>query len=308
MRKFILKTTLLIITIIGVNLIVFLFLSSGKRFLKNENQLNAFLDDSPQKSVFMVGGSSMRNSFDSELASEKLNKEFYNTSFSFAHNAGFVLNYITDKVKKGDIVVFGPEFVHYYNYNRPITVPQMASIYNNPKSYKYLINYQKGTFIGNVPKMNVLFSYRLLKMSLYPNLFSEANHDKRGDYMDHHKDKKSWIPPTKSKYNRSNSRPESSLDFKQALINANKKIKEKGAHFFVTFPPYSISDYDTWITDDLLNFYKDTSIKLIGEPNSFVLNDTLFSNHPYHTILEGRRLRTEIFIKNARKELDAIIQ
>ena len=108
MRKFILKTTLLIITIIGVNLIVFLFLSSGKRFLKNENQLNAFLDDSPQKSVFMVGGSSMRNSFDSELASEKLNKEFYNTSFSFAHNAGFVLNYITDKVKKGDIVVFGP--------------------------------------------------------------------------------------------------------------------------------------------------------------------------------------------------------
>ena len=90
--------------------------------------------------------------------------------------------------------------------------------------------------------------------------------------------------------------------------DTNKKIKEKGAHFFVTFPPYSISDYDTWITDDLLNFYKDTSIKLIGEPNSFVLNDTLFSNHPYHTILEGRRLRTEIFIKNARKELDAIIQ
>lgn len=308
MKKFILKISTFIIAIISVNLIIFLFLSSGKRFLKNENQQNSFLDNSPEKIVYVVGGSSMRNSFNSELASKKLNKEFYNTSFSFAHNAGFVLNYITDKTKKGDIVIFGPEYVHYYNFNRPITNSQMATIYNNPKLYKYLSSYQKGEFIFNVPKMNVLFSYRLLKMSLYPNLFSEANHNSRGDYMDHHKDKKTWIPPSQSKYKRSNIRPKSSLEFKEAILKVNKKIHKKGAYFFVTFPPYPISDFDTWISKDLLNFYKNTNIKVIGKPDSFVLNDSLFSNHPYHTTLEGRTLRTEIFIKEAKKEIQLIQQ
>lgn len=308
MQKFIQKISLFISVVICVNLLAFVFLSSGKRFLKNENKLKVFLDNSPKNAVFVVGGSSMRNSFDSELASKKLNKEFYNTSFSFAHNAGFVLNCITDKTKKGDIVIFGPEYVHYYNFNRPITNPQMASIYNNPKLYKYLSFYQKGKFLLNVPKMNVLFSYRLLKMNLYPNLFSEANHDSRGDYIDHHKDKKTWIPPTQSKYKRSNIRPKSSLEFKEAILQANKKIHEKGAYFFITFPPYPVSDFDEWISEDLVNFYKDTDIKIIGKPDLFVLNDSLFSNHPYHTIIEGRTLRTEIFIKHAKKELDSIKQ
>tara|TARA_R110001632_G_scaffold231685_1_gene370719 strand:- start:10993 stop:11916 length:924 start_codon:yes stop_codon:yes gene_type:complete len=306
MKKFILKTSALFIGVISINLLFFIVLSSGKKFLQNENTLNSFLDKSPQNIVFAVGGSSMRNSFDSELVSTELQKEVYNTSFSFAHNAGFVLNYMTDKVKEGDIIVFGPEFVHYYSYNRPITISQMASVYNSPSLYKYLIENQKREFVFNVPRMNILFSYRLLKMNLYPNLFIEPNYSDRGDYMDHHKDKKSWNPSNKSKYERSNMRPESSSGFKQALIKANKKIHEKGASFFVTFPPYPISDYDTWITDDLLNFYKDTSIKLIGKPNSFVLNDTLFSNHPYHTTVEGRRLRSGIFSKLAKKELEII--
>ncbi|QXP67092.1 hypothetical protein [Polaribacter sp. AHE13PA] len=264
-----------------------------------ETKKASFFNNTIEKPIYVIAGSSMGNSFDSELVSKKLNREVFNTSFTLSHKSNFILNYISDKVKKGDIVVYGPEFDNYYDQDNSISTAQLASVYNNSSFFKYQNFKQKIKFIYNIPKMNVLLSYRKLKSFFKPNLYNDLKkYNSRGDYIHHKNEKRTWNASQISRYEKYNYNHVISTEFKKNILKAKKEIEKKGAHLFITFPPIAESEYDDRFNTDIINFYKKTGLKLIGNPKTFVVNDSLILNHPYHTTYNGTEKRSNLFIEN----------
>lgn len=304
MKKFTTKTLLISILIISVNLIFYILLSIGNWITPIETKKANFFNNTIENSIYVIAGSSMGNSFDSELVSKKLNKEVFNTSFTLSHKSNFILNYITDKVKKGDIVIYGPEYDNYYDQDNSISTAQLASIYNNNSFFKYQNYQQKLKFIYNIPKMNILLSYRKLKSFLKPNLYNDLkNYNSRGDYIHKKNEKRTWTASQISRYEKYNYNHEISKEFKKNIIRAKQEIEKKGAHLFITFPPIAESEYDDRFNTDIINFYKNTDLKLIGNPKDFVVNDSLILNHPYHTTYKGTKKRSLVFVKNFKSTL-----
>mgnify|MGYP005990236931 CR=1 FL=1 len=306
MKKFTSKLVFVFSLFIVVNLLFFVFLSRGGWISPIEKIKVSFFNDSIKNPIYVIAGSSMGNSFDSEFVSKKMKREVFNTSFSLAHKSSFLLNYISSNVKKGDIVVYGPEYDHYYDFDNSISMSQSASVYNNTSFFNYLAFNQKIKFLLNIPKMNILLSYKRMKMLLKPQLFNKTTYSKRGDYIDHLKDKKTWKPSKKTRYERNQYQHKMNMVFKENLLKSKSLIEKKGARLFITFPPHPKSEFDKRFTIDLLQFYKNTKFKLIGKPDSFVFHDSLFLNHPYHTTYSGTKKRTEIFIKNLEPFLSAL--
>ncbi|QVY67213.1 hypothetical protein [Polaribacter sp. Q13] len=296
MKNFITKTFLISSLIIGVNLIFYTLLSLGNWITPIETKKASFFNNTIEKPIYVIAGSSMGNSFDSELVSKKLNREVFNTSFTLSHKSNFVLCYITDKVKKGDIVIYGPEYDNYYDQDNSISTAQLASIYNNSSLFKYQSFQQKIKFIYNIPKMNTLLSYRKLKSFLKPNLYNDLKkYNSRGDYINQKNEKRTWTASQVSRYEKYNYNHKISEEFKKNILYAKKEVEKKGAYFFITFPPIAASEYDDRFYTDIIKFYKKTDLKLIGTPKTFVINDSLILNHPYHTTYSGTKKRSLIF-------------
>lgn len=302
MKKFIQKLLFVAGCVIFFNALLFFVLSRDSWISSIENRKLSFFQNNKKNKVYVIAGSSMGYSFNSELASEKLGMEFFNVSFSLAHNAGFILNYISDKIKEGDIVVYGPEYEFYYGITNSISDAQSSSIYNNPKIFKYQNFYEKMNFISNIPKMNILLLYKRVKMKIKPGLFNTTCFNDRGDFDDFESTKKTWVSSNISKYLRKGYNGNTSNEFKKIVIKAQKKIERKGGKLFVTFPPFPKSEYDNRFTTDLERFYEDTTIKLIGSPDNYIFDDHYFLNHSYHTTALGTNLRTNVFIKEFQKK------
>ena len=97
-----------------------------------------------------------------------------------------------------------------------------------------------------------------------------------------------------------------------ALNNLNEFAKSRNICIFYLFPPYSKSVFK--INEDVIRRHfndlkKNIEIEIIGTPQDFAFDDSLYFDHYYHLTIEGRKFRTTKLIeliKNNSKAMDCI--
>lgn len=309
MKQFFKKIILFGILFVAINAIIFVCLQRKSFGLTTENQRIAFIEN-PVNSTKMIisGGSNVGYSLDSEMLTDNLRMEVFNVSFSISHDYEFTLNFIATNLKKGDIFLYIPEYDNYYITNENTMSDALcASIYNKPWFFNHLSLTQKVNVLTKVPKMNVLLMYKNIK-HIISNTTKISETNDRGDYISHLNKQKTWEATTITRYEKYNYDHKLSNQFKNAVLNAQKIAKSKGATFYVSFPSIAASQFDKRFTKDIHKFYKDSGINVIGKPETYIFTDNLIYDHPYHTTKKGRTMRTESLIIDIKKSIDTEIK
>ncbi len=305
MKKFLKRIGLIASVLVILNAIVFVCIQRESIGLDAENQRISFIEkpiDEPK--MIISGGSNVGYSLNSELLTEKLDIETFNTSFSISHDYEFVLNYIASNLKKGDIFLYIPEYDNYYvNNENMMSHALCVSIYNSPSFFSHLSFTQKLNFLVKIPKINILLLYKNLKYLLSDTNKNSLQTNSRGDYIHHLNKPQTWEKTAITRYEKYQYDSKLSEHFKTALLKAKKVAESNGATFYISFPLIAESQYDVRFKKDLQKFYKNTSINTIGSQENYIFHDSLIYDHPYHTTKQGREMRTQLLIEDIQKVL-----
>ncbi|MBC8755135.1 hypothetical protein H2O64_10660 [Kordia sp. YSTF-M3] len=302
MKQFLKKITLFGIVFIVVNALIFVSLQRESFGLVTENNRTSFIENQVHTpKIIISGGSNVGYSLDSELLSKNLQQEVYNVSFSISHDYEYVLNYIASSLKKNDTFLYIPEYDQYYiNNENTMSDALCVSIYNKPSTFQYLNFQQKINFLTKVPKLNILLLYKNLK-HLVSNKTIMLKTDNRGDYVTHLEQSATWKKSAITRYEKYKYDHKLSNQFKNALLKAQKIAESNGAIFYISYPSIAQSQYDERFSKDLKKFYKNSGLKLIGQPETYIFSDDLIFDHPYHLTKEGRKKRTQFLTKDIQK-------
>ncbi len=100
-------------------------------FLQAYNKKCQLLENTPSPRIIFVGGSNLAFGLDSRRIKESLNINVVN----YGLHAGIGLKYMIDDISayagKGDIIVFAPEYQHFYPssaYGEPITIAPLMAV------------------------------------------------------------------------------------------------------------------------------------------------------------------------------------
>ena len=86
------------------------------------------------------------------------------------------------------------------------------------------------------------------------------------------------------------------------LLEFEKKIDEKGAVLYLTYP--GIQDKTYWILEDQIKLVEEelilAGLNILGTPVRYRMPEVLMYNTPYHLNREGVEYRTSLLIEDLR--------
>jgi hypothetical protein len=312
MKRFILKILLfvsLLILLFGLSLL-FLFLPStpraSKSFLFAEIKKDSLLIATPPTRIIFIGGSNLSFGLDCQVIKDSLKINPINTAISAAIGIKYMLENTMKYVKKGDIIVFVPEYEHFFSdwnvaYTELLrTVIEVNRSNINLLSKKQLYNCfpYTGTFI--LSKFNPV-EYISTKES---DVHSVNSFNKYGDVDAHwnlENRQNKIIPETIdiTGYN-----PKVMVEIKQIV----DKLQEKGCVFLVSFPCIQETSFNNSIEavkkveEDL----KINAFKILGTPERYMMSDSLMFDTTYHLNKQGVERRTKLLIEDLKTVLYGI--
>jgi len=257
------------------------------------------LDSIKSSKIILSGGSNVLFGYDSKLIADSLKTPTVN----HAIHAGYGLKYILDDlepfINKGDIIILSPEYSHYLDNNYLGSEPLLFSLTAEPKNIRLLSIRQTLHVMPFVTK----FSYDRMKSFIYnltnkPDLnsnnidiYGEFAINKNGDNNQHWALNK--MPFEVYEFNG---------DFNDIIIpfleNFKKNIENKGTTLYVAYPSLCQSSYqlNKSIIELIDNKLKKSELNVLGKPDDFVQNDSLFFDTPYHLNGVGVKKRSSQLI------------
>ncbi len=251
--------------------------------------------------IIIAGGSSSSYSIDSEQLQKRLNIPVINTSLAMSLGSEFHLNSTKDYLKKGDVVLYIPEYEFYYGNESGDDFLYTTAFYY-PKIVKDFTPAQKVNGLKKVIRLPVEFFIGFIKKQFQKSegtslQYNRSSYNFLGDNISLisiattkiEKEKKSRYQKLKSK--------KLSKRFLKFLTIFNEICLKKGVKLIVTFPPIEESQFDYRFLKDIFYLQQETGITFIGSPRDYIYDASLFYDSSYHLNGKGRRLRTLKLIK-----------
>lgn len=251
--------------------------------------------------IIIAGGSSSSYSIDSELLQKRANIPVVNTSLAMSLGSEFHLNITKDYLKKGDVVLYIPEYEFYYGKESGEDFLYTTAFYY-PKIIKDFTPEQKMNGLKKAIRLPIDFFIGFIKKKFQKSIgtslqYNRASYNFLGDNVSLisiditkiNKEKKNRYQKLKSK--------KLSKRFLKFLINFNEICLEKGVKLIVTFPPIEESQFDHRFLKDIFYLQQETGITFIGSPLDYIYDASLFYDSSYHLNGKGRKLRTISLIK-----------
>jgi hypothetical protein len=209
-------------------------------------------------------------------------------------------------IKTGDIVVLSAEYDQFYGdfaYGGEELLRTALDV--SPSTIGSIHKDQWLNIIGYLPK------YSLSKFKIKEYFYDEEKHNKDnevylvssnnefGDVIAHWNLKTEKIPAIKSIEGQFN--PKVLKEIKKF----EKKIRKKGAILYVTYPAYQESSFKNIKNQiDKVEFeLKKNNFTILGNPLRYAFNDSMHYNSVYHLTKKGLDFRTELLIKDLKREL-----
>ena len=284
---------------------IYLFLFFISSYVLNEKYpdfFTAFIKDkynainrisSAKKRIVIVGGSNCIYSINSKKIEEVLGVKVINSGFVYNVGYEFQLNFVKKYTRKGDLVLYIPEFNNYSEQGKLGTSFLYRSILFEPKILLIIGKENFLNFLKNGFKYILEPLLSLLKKDYIDWPIKRNSFNFHGD-LTYHLGKESKLKEVRA-YSRIKEFVVSD-SFIENLDETEKILKEKEVGFVVTYPVFSknhISSDVIKVTDSLSFF--NTKFKGSLEKNLF--EDYMFYDSPFHALDEARDIYTENLIK-----------
>jgi hypothetical protein len=253
--------------------------------------------------IIFVGGSNLSLGFNSEIIKDSLELYPINTAI----HAGIGLKYMMDNslknIRENDIIILIPEYTQYigdYFYgSQGQELTRM--IFDINKNKIHLLNLKQILNVFKIlPKYSIskLNPKEYFKFRLDP-IYGKNSFNEFGDAYKHwNLSKLSFLP-----YENIGSNINDEV-FKEIKI-FEQEILLKKAKLYVSFPGIQEKSFQNSKASIKLieNQLKKSGFQIIGLPESYILNDSLFYDTPYHLRRRGVDLRTNLFLEDFKSKI-----
>jgi len=313
MKRFIIKISLLVGVPVLSIIIVAIALPTGTRVSTNHvafglKQIDMLLATVESPRIIFVGGSSVNTGLNGQIIKDSLGLNPINAGL----HAGLGLKYMLDNtyqyVKKGDIVVVAPEYLHFqltYNWvseelfevfmkldRSKISLLSFKQMKNSlPHINKLIRNSLEDIISTSVDKGNIYRGEKLMNLSV------KMKFNEYGDFYGlWDLDYQNFLPY------------ELDINFYNSEVMGNlkkfeKKIQKKGAMLYVLYPPYENESFDIGLetVKKIEHEYTRYGFSLLGTPEKYRMDSSLMSDTPYHPNGTGVVIRTKLIIEDLKE-------
>jgi hypothetical protein len=309
MRKFIIKvSSFIFVTIV---LFVAVLFSLPPTFLETQSMLYAaikkdsLLLNEPSPRIIFVGGSNLSFGLNSQMIKDSLGLNPINTAISAGIGIRYMLENTLQYVRKGDIIVFAPEYNHFcYEWDRGSN-ELLHTVLDTDKSKVKLLSLKQiidcVPFIGNfiISKLSMFDFHDIEKSNIY-GAYGVNSFNQYGDTYLHWNMQKedSIIPDTGSSFEKYNPK------VIEKVKKYNRKIQEKGAFFLISYPGYQDFLYrkSEEVVKKVEQEYIEAGFTILGTPERYRMPDSLLFDTSYHLNKTGVDYRTKLLIEDLRKD------
>jgi hypothetical protein len=265
-------------------------------------KMDSLLMHVPSPRLILVGGSNLSLSINSQILKDSLNVNPINTGLSWS--IGFVYNFDNTLryIREGDIIVASIEYIQYYDNNAYGGQDLMRVMLD--VAPKQIIRLRPQQLINILPEIPyyAFSKYKLTEYMFHRDPLEIYDRNATNGYGDNckHWDRKA------RKINSEKSLP-AKFD-KQAfdlLDEYRKKIEARGARLMITFPGLHSA---TYVRQErgIKSIQKELQRRgflLLGNPERYVMPDSLIFDTPYHFIKKGVDYRTQLLVEDLRNAL-----
>lgn len=306
MKRFIIKTTLLIfISVSFIMIMNIVMLSRKDGYCLHSHDKNAILAYKRLEAlkdtnkIVIISGSNGQFSINSRMIHEAFNMLVVNTSFHAGIGIRMQFELYKDLLQKGDIVIFCPEYGNGFNKGRlygETTLLRVLSTYM-PSAYK------KITF----PQWLHLYKYTGIHFWEYLNHLNieEVKGPYSSDAVNEYGDiecERAHVDNIKDETIKG--------EMDNAALEYIKYIhdftKNKGIKLIFLPPTYIKSSYkkNAQQIDSMENTLKQNGIAWLAKPSRYSFPDSLYYDTPYHMTQEGANKRTKVLIEDLHRILE----
>jgi hypothetical protein len=256
--------------------------------------------------IIFIGGSNLSFGLDCQVIKDSLKINPINTAITANVGIKYMLENTMKYVKKGDIIVFVPEYDHFYRDWNFGSLYLLSTVIDVNRSNINLLNKKQlynclpytGAFI--LSKLNP-FAYINPKES---DVYSVNSFNKYGD-VDTHRNLENrhdgFKPGTIdiTEYN-----PKIVVEIKQI----KDKLQEKGCIFLVSFPCFQETSFNNSIEaiKKVEGDLKINTFEILGTPERYMMSDSLMFDTVYHLNKQGLERRTKLLIEDLKTVLHDI--
>ncbi|CAN5444286.1 hypothetical protein BH10BAC3_BH10BAC3_09570 [soil metagenome] len=297
MRKFIIKA---IIFFVLLTVIILYFSSKYKEVVDIHSDYMAAIIDKHRRleaydsnRILLAGGSNVAFGLNSALLDSAFKRPVVNMGLHVGLGLTFIINELISVVKKGDVVIFTPEY-HLLNGTSEelALINHTINLYPEAKSYyPFTLLDKTGIAITN------FIHYFHYKEVWLDTIYFRNGFNKYGDLISH----LNKAPLATLEFSGINIEKINLNDYQFLLKKLYDTCIQVGASLYFTFPPLPVLDYQN-SKIAIINLQQQLKknmpfIKVINQPEDYVLPDSLFYNSIYHLNAKGRELRTHLLIR-----------
>lgn len=252
--------------------------------------------------IIFIGGSNLSFGLNSQMIKDSLKLNPINTGIHASIGLIYMMNNALEYIKKGDIVVVVPEYQQFYgDFAYGDDGEELTRIIFDANIFKIrLLDFKE---LINVIKMLPNYSLSKYKLTEYFNvneskIYSVNSFNKYGDAYKHWGLEGEEFKPfgnlDSTKFNR---------EVIEKIKKFQKEIKKKKAVLYLSYPGCQELSYLNSKNQikEIEKYFKKNGFNIIGNPERYMIPDTMMFNTPYHLNRQGVNYRTKIFIADFKK-------
>ncbi len=270
--------------------------------LKDKHEL---LEKTTGPRIILVGGSNLAFGIDSRMISKSFGMPVVNTSIHAGMGLKYILEDIVRYIRPNDIVILSSEYDNFYGGAVWGYEPMISSIFAIPENLKLmnlenwreLITGVSKEAIRNVARF-VVNVYRKILDKPSNGIYDRDSYNRFGDVEKHYHREPETFPIN-----------DIDPDFNPVSIDVINQFRDGinhiGADLFVTYPCLNRGSFDLYPKKiaKIQSEFQKNGFQLLGTPDKYSFDDSLYYNSKYHLEVNGIKLRTELLIGDLRNAL-----